>query len=1680
MADRNQGSSAPSLSGGSLSSTVPNPNELSFPSRQANVLLFDVHLSTLSGVPELEANSTNSYLEWKPRLKTWSLTNGTWDLINLDYKLMEQRAIDFLRPFGFSPDQAKVKYVSLHQRVWGSLCTAIYKATGASLPESIESEQKQEDLKPVNERKQLEFNCNYLWVKIIDTFEKKAGVATMQIHRELMELKYDRKENPLQFQQRFQTLIHKLNSVKEDVIKPGEKVSEGFKVSLLINSLDKQAQPTILAIVSTHDTLTPELFFGALKRQWDLLPTRSINPSERSSHALYVGDNEPGAQEEDGSEGIQASFRSGKHLKQAQGSRQNNRKAQNNSNSNRPARDGQLEVMTLMFLDGAQENLPDPIDDDYDSNDADQDDSQARQLALAAQDDEFLFRIWSHRGTEIILDSGASRHTVFNSDLLEDLHKVTPFYMWSVTGHHTKVSQVGALRIHEKVRIGDVHYVPNSTHNLISMAVLFDNGCECEVFTSTEIVFHKIIGKKKIRLPFRRDFGKSVWRYVLPQDLIERVRTKTPAFIVDKETDKGDEVAEAPQFKKIESRKTLSASSSVLSSDSKLAALEAPDRHIPKKATRSSIAAAQAAAKGLTQASLLVANDFFPSASPSCLKLNPIECDTSEVVDALLAFHELETDQAKLWHARIGHQNESILVEMNRSHQLQIPQSQLNGLKNCVCTGCISGKGRRSRVRKRAAPEHLATETMQRIHLDLIGPFTAYDGKHKIKSATTMGGNLYALLIVEEYSRSVHVELLKTKDEAAERVIAIVEMWQNHTGKQLKEVHCDGGGEFINDELQSYLRDNGTRLTYTTANSPWHNGIVERMNGVIMEMARAMMAHAVAPLSLWGEAMNYAAFIHNNTPQPTIRSQIPYQVLFQKCYGQDKFKVFGCDAYIYLDDAFRGKLESRFRPAVFVGFDTQQNGFRILNPDTRRVTVSRNVKMIENSFRIIQDGSQDCDLSVLDRILNQPMYPSADSIHLVAPNVQVSIPPPLMAPSEPKLDGPVDEDDSEPQLNDHEQQEVELPPPQQEPQPVPPSSPPAHDPEPSVPSVSNESVDPSPPQIKSREIKELERMNRAIKYPTSLSVPPRKAAGQNKVTHPYGKGRIQITESEPTVSKSHGRVIMPNVPKVFHLFVCEPDAQELIAAIVSGGVPFEPKTYKQAIRCEAAPHWIQAMHEELQSLERLGTWTLVPRPNGVKIITAKWVFKLKLDSNNQPVRYKARLVARGFQQTEGVDYDETFAPVVKLKSLKLILSWAADQDLEIKQIDFDTAFLNAELEHEVYMELPEGSNYPSGSVCKLLKSIYGLKQAGHDWHQLIRDEIIELGYEQLQCDTCVFIKRLDGGRMIILPLYVDDTLAIYHIADEAIWLADKAAIASHYAIKDLGDCEWILNMKLVRDRANRTITLSQEAYSRRVLETFQHLNSVPVVQPCVDYDLFDPPAGVDVTPLNKKEQTRYQAIVGSLLYAALTTRPDLSFAVNELGRFNAQATQGHLNASYHALKYLAGTTNYGLRFGPNPNQDATGLCVDIYSDASWGNDLETRKSTSGMLVLFNGNVVSWSSRKQKTVALSSTEAEYMALSEATCEALWIRTWIKEVFGMDVTINLYCDNQSAIALSSNDKFHQRTKHIDIRYHFIREKIASGEVNVVFVPTQLQFADILTKKLATGIDFARQRNRLMVQI
>lgn len=522
-----------------------------------------------------------------------------------------------------------------------------------------------------------------------------------------------------------------------------------------------------------------------------------------------------------------------------------------------------------------------------------------------------------------------------------------------------------------------------------------------------------------------------------------------------------------------------------------------------------------------------------------------------------------------------------------------------------------------------------------------------------------------------------------------------------------------------------------------------------------------------------------------------------------------------------------------------------------------------------------------------------------------------------------------------------------------------------------------------------------------------------------------------------------------------------------------------PQSYKQALKHKHSFKWIESIKEEINSLIKQNTFTEVNSTNGQKLIDTRWVFDAKPDANGKIVRWKARLVVRGFQQQEGIDFNETFSPTVRMKSIKTMLALAVDLDLEIKQIDYDTAFLNANLQEDVYVKLPDGYTVldkHNTKALKLNKALYGLKQAPREWYLELHAVLLQLTYNSSPLDECLYVKTVHIGDNIYymyLSVYVDDTLAFYPKEVEHIWLKDKEAIASKFKIKDMGDCEWILHMRITRIRPNGNnpgiLTLAQDSYMEQMLNEFNMSDCKATSTPYHVDDLTMVPDKVEPIILNTKDHTLYRSIIGSLLYAANITRIDLSYVVGVLARYCHLPYNYHLSAAKYVLRYIKGTTKSKLTFTSDNNNDNNKSInsIKIYTDSSWANEKGDRKSTGGWLMTYNNKPINWQVKKQSVVALSSTEAEFYALTEAIKEARYIQQWFQFYCDKQINIEVICDNQAAIYMSDHTTNHNRTKHMDMRYFYIRESINEFKIKVKWITTKEQLADILTKTLKPNI-------------
>lgn len=496
-----------------------------------------------------------------------------------------------------------------------------------------------------------------------------------------------------------------------------------------------------------------------------------------------------------------------------------------------------------------------------------------------------------------------------------------------------------------------------------------------------------------------------------------------------------------------------------------------------------------------------------------------------------------------------------------------------------------------------------------------------------------------------------------------------------------------------------------------------------------------------------------------------------------------------------------------------------------------------------------------------------------------------------------------------------------------------------------------------------------------------------------------------------------------------------------------------PTTPKEALESDEKEKWLEAMRSELKSLEENKTWELVDLPSDRKAIKNKWVFARKTDASGKTIKFKARLCAKGFSQREGIDYFETFAPVAKYTSFRYILALTAEMDLHLTQMDAVSAFLNGPLNEDVYMEQPPNFEDKSNRVCKLKKSIYGLKQSGRNWNQLLNQTLIDFGLKRCLSDQCIYVARNSGNIMIVM-VWVDDVLIACNQKCEEEKL--RAALESRFKMKYLGDAKVILGIQITRDRMKKTVSIDQRRYIETVLERFGMEDCNPANTPMdVNTKYSRKMSGND----EKNEIFPYREAIGSLLFAAQVTRPDIIFSVILLSRYCEEPKWAHWIATKRIMRYLKGTIDHKLTYGPS-RTDIIG-----YSDADYGGDIDDRKSTSGYVFVKNGTALCWQSKKQKVVAQSTTEAEFISLSFATKEAIWLHALCNEITGKpNLPYQIYCDNKGAIDLARNNNHSEQTKHVDIKFKLVHDEIVNNRMLLTHVSTEKMLADVLTKSLS----------------
>ncbi|CAL5417495.1 unnamed protein product [Camellia sinensis] len=887
-----------------------------------------------------------------------------------------------------------------------------------------------------------------------------------------------------------------------------------------------------------------------------------------------------------------------------------------------------------------------------------------------------------------------------------------------------------------------------------------------------------------------------------------------------------------------------------------------------------------------------------------------------------------------LWHKRLGHMSEKGLQILAKKSLIPFAKdAKLN-----PCDNCLFGKHHRVAFHSSSRRQ---SELLSRVYSDVCGPI----------EVESLGGRKYFLTFIDDASRKVWVYVLKTKAEVFQHFQTFHAMVERETGKKLKCLRTDNGGEYTSKEFKAYCATHGIRHEKTVPGTPQHNGIAERMNRTIVEKVRCMLKMAKLPKPFWGEAVRVACYLINRSPSVPLNFQIPEEVWSGREISYSHLRVFGCKAFAHVSKEHRQKLDDKATPCIFIGYGDEEFGYRLWDPKHKKVIRSRDV--------VFQEGQTFEDFG-------QPAKPKVDDVSEIIPNP---------VPSQHATD---EEELPQHAVNDVELQDGFLE---------------EEDPE----AEGVEQGEPQPP------------------LPETVGPQLRRSTREFKPSTKYP-------------------------PSEYILFTDEG----------------EPESFQEAQNHKEKSSWQQAMQEEMQSLQKNQTYDLVKLPQGRKALQNKWVFKLKKDGSGKLVKYKARLVVKGFGQKKGIDFDEIFSPVVKMTSIRVVLGLAASLNLELEQMDVKTAFLHGDLKEEIYMEQPEGFEVKGkeNSVCRLKKSLYGLKQAPRQWYKKFDSFMVGHEYKRTAADQCVYVRTFPGGNFIILLLYVDDMLIVGQDATTIRSL--KTELLQSFDMKDLGPAQQILGMNIVRDRKAKKLWLSQEKYVEQVIEKFNMKDAKPVSTPLANhFKLSKISCPSSAKERQEMEAIPYSSAVGSLMYAMVSTRPDIAHAVGVVSRFLSNPGKEHWEAVKWILRYLKGTTKMCLCF-----KDAKPV-LEGYTDSDMAGDLDGRKSTSGFLFTFAGGAVSWQSKLQKCVALSTTEAEYIAAAEAGKEMLWLKRFLQELGLKQEKFTVHCDSQSAIDLSKNSMYHSRTKHIDVRYHWIREVMDKQLLELIKIHTDMNPSDMMTK-------------------
>jgi transposase InsO family protein len=951
---------------------------------------------------------------------------------------------------------------------------------------------------------------------------------------------------------------------------------------------------------------------------------------------------------------------------------------------------------------------------------------------------------------------------------------------------------------------------------------------------------------------------------------------------------------------------------------------------------------------------------------------------------------------------------------------------KLTDVNKFDCTTCQLGKSTKQISRK---PPQRATKPFQMIHMDVVGPI----------QPEGIDGERYWLLFTDDYTRYRWIECFSSRTEVKLKIIDFHRRIKTQFGATVATYHLDNDKAMINTDTKELLRQEGAIFRTSTPHTQHQNGVAESSNRLEETKVRCMLIDAGLPKYLWPYAARYATDLLNlslttalptgKTPQHMLNEflQLPNPVP-----NLSNMRQWGIQGYVHLDKQRRVQSE-KFEPRSKLGHLIGREGSRIYvmwDPVTKKTGRVSSVQFNKYGYQ----NDEPIGLRI--------RTPEAD-------------PPPY----EPPL---VD-------FNDDVRRDT--------------SPTEATAPGGAAPGGVAPQEDPIMPELgHGFEFEGLDEEEQPIQQepvtPRRRGRPPGHRNPYEYVPENYGaprRGEISghLDKDNIVTSKRVRRPPSRYSNVALTLARCFATALTVAAATYGSkddpNLPPEPTTHKQALRHQFASQWIGAEGEEYEAHEENGTWiVVVSLPAGVYALPTKWVYKYKFDEYGKLIRFKARLVVCGNRQVLEF-WQETYAAVARATTLKLILALIAVLNLEADQLDAITAFLNGKLDDEeaVYIRLPDGR------IVKLSKALYGLRRSPRLWYNELSGFLISIGYLPLEADPCVFQHK--QSRCFILA-YVDDLILVTVTKQQMTEL--KQAIMDKFKCRDMGPVTHYLGLRILRNRTRRSLEISMEPYLQKLGTDFKRTEKHRRTTP-FDLKALKLPDRKADDPAPTELVHQYQTLIGKLLYPACLMRADVAFHVGYLGRAVANPTQQHLAYAYQVLDYLYAHRDLVMAYEAAPNgplqidvfahsdngHSNEGLGLHGYSDASFA-DAAGRKSTSGYLFKLAGGTICHKSTKQRLVTTSTTEAEYVALTYAAKEAAWLQRLLHQLgyTGSDLSpIKLYGDNEPSIKLTQSDGHHERTKHVDIYYHYIKDQVRAGAISLSHVRTQEMAADGLTKPL-----------------